>query len=46
MFKLNVRSSKRYIFNHIQFVNGKWYAWYEEDFRQENIREGKDPNAL
>jgi hypothetical protein len=46
MFRNNVKARKQFIYQDIQYVNGKWYAFYLEDFRIENQREGLDPNAV
>lgn len=46
MFKNNVKARKQFIYRDIQYVDGKWYAFYLEDFRIENQRNGGDPNAL
>lgn len=46
MFRNNVKAGKQFNYYDIQRVDNKWYAFYLEDFRQENIREGRDANAV
>lgn len=39
MFRNNAKKMQTFKYSDIQFVNGKWFAWYEEVIEEKVINE-------
>ena len=33
MFLNNMRKNVQYVYHHIQFVDGKWFAWFYDEMK-------------